>query len=105
MGNAPSKIPLKFGADPRMLIQGDIWVQLELQQIFSRRICRRIVWSRALIQRQDGAEGREATGWWWWWGGVVSGTAGKHVLALAFAGSQSQHCDGDDAEAKTQSAQ
>lgn len=73
MGNAPSKIPLKFGADPRMFIQGDIWVQLELraaQQIFSRRICWRIIWNRALIRRQDGAEGG---GW-----GVAeeSGTAG-----------------------------
>lgn len=28
MGNAPSKIPLKFGADPGILIQGDIWAQL-----------------------------------------------------------------------------
>lgn len=49
MGNAPSKIPLKFGADPGVATQ----------QIFSRRIYWRNIWNRALTQRQGGAGGNQ----------------------------------------------
>lgn len=93
MGNAPSKIPLKFGADPGILIRGGGIFgctprrEVATQQIFSRRIYWRNIWNRALTQRQEGAA-------------EVLGSAGKPTFT--FTGSQ--HYGEGDAGAKRQSA-